>query len=177
MSTHVYVYRYMYMYICILSYLSCFNNLGWKYTYIWHGLVRMGLNIKKLNELMNLFGLSPKSVNSILCKKKLMGRKSQNNKPLSNKITTNHDGIVNTYKWGTATMVLSDWGEIWIGGHHISAYRLTHSDSAKATYGGFLSHRATPSHHPFLDGIFPNKHHPAVGVPSFFSKPPYGCIW
>ena len=22
-------------------------------------------------------------------------------------------------------------------------------------YGAFLSHRATPSHHPFLDGIFP----------------------
>ena len=24
------------------------------------------------------------------------------------------------------------------------------------SYGGFLSHRGTPSHHPFLDGIFPN---------------------
>ena len=32
---------------------------------------------------------------------------------------------------------------------------------------GFLSHRATPSYHPFLDGIFPNKNHPAIGVPPF----------
>ena len=26
-----------------------------------------------------------------------------------------------------------------------------------ARFGGFLSHRRTPSHHPFLGGIFPNK--------------------
>ena len=32
-------------------------------------------------------------------------------------------------------------------------------------FGGFLSHRGTPSHHPFRDGIFPNKNHPAIGVP------------
>ena len=30
------------------------------------------------------------------------------------------------------------------------------------TYGGFLSHRGTPMHHPFLHGIFPNKNHPAI---------------
>ena len=28
--------------------------------------------------------------------------------------------------------------------------------------GGFLSHRGTPSHHPFLDGIFPNKNQPTI---------------
>ena len=31
-------------------------------------------------------------------------------------------------------------------------------------HGGFLSHRGTPSYHPFLDGILPNKNHPAMGV-------------
>ena len=30
-------------------------------------------------------------------------------------------------------------------------------------HGGFLSHRATPSHHPFIDGIFPWKlNHSAI---------------
>ena len=28
------------------------------------------------------------------------------------------------------------------------------------SYGGFLSHRGTPSHHPFLDGIFHETNHP-----------------
>ena len=32
-------------------------------------------------------------------------------------------------------------------------------------HGGFLSHGGTPSYHPFLDGIFPNKNHPAMGIP------------
>ena len=32
-------------------------------------------------------------------------------------------------------------------------------------YGGFLSHGGTPSHHPFLDGIFHEINHPAIGVP------------
>ena len=32
--------------------------------------------------------------------------------------------------------------------------------------GGFLSHRGTPSHHPFLDGIFHEINHPAIwGTP------------
>ena len=34
-------------------------------------------------------------------------------------------------------------------------------------YGGFLSHRGTPSHHPFLGGIFPNKNHPFWGSPIY----------
>ena len=33
--------------------------------------------------------------------------------------------------------------------------------------------RGTPSHHPFLDGIFPNKNQPAIGVPPFMETP----IW
>ena len=33
-------------------------------------------------------------------------------------------------------------------------------------YGGFLSHRGIPSHHPFLDGTFPEINHPAsLGYP------------
>ena len=34
-------------------------------------------------------------------------------------------------------------------------------------YGGFLSQGGTPYFHPFLDGIFPEINHPAIGVPSF----------
>ena len=37
--------------------------------------------------------------------------------------------------------------------------------------GGFPSHRGTPSHHPFLDGIFPNKNHSIWGTPMKW-KPP-----
>ena len=37
--------------------------------------------------------------------------------------------------------------------------------------GGFLSHRATPSHHPFIDGIFPEINHPSMGVPPFQETP------
>ena len=41
-------------------------------------------------------------------------------------------------------------------------------------YGGFLSHGGTPSHHPFLIGIFRNKNHPAIAGTSMTSwKPPY----
>ena len=37
--------------------------------------------------------------------------------------------------------------------------------------------RATPSHHPFLDGIFPNKNHPAnLGYPHDYGNPPLGFI-
>ena len=36
---------------------------------------------------------------------------------------------------------------------------------------GFLSHRGTFSSHPFIDGIFPNKNHPAIGVPSILGTP------
>ena len=39
---------------------------------------------------------------------------------------------------------------------------------------GFHSHGGTPSHHPFIDAIFPNKNHPAMGVPSWLWKPPCG---
>ena len=43
------------------------------------------------------------------------------------------------------------------------------------TYGGFLSHRGTPSSHPFLDGIFPYK--PTIlGYPHDCGTPPYGHI-
>ena len=40
------------------------------------------------------------------------------------------------------------------------------------SYGNFLSHRGTPSHHPNLGRIFPNKNHPAMGVPPWPWKPP-----
>ena len=36
---------------------------------------------------------------------------------------------------------------------------------------GFLSHRGTFSSHPFIDGIFPNKNHPAIGVPPILGTP------
>ena len=39
------------------------------------------------------------------------------------------------------------------------------------TYGGFLSHGGTPSHHPFLDGIFPDN--PSILGYPHFRKPPY----
>ena len=32
-------------------------------------------------------------------------------------------------------------------------------------YGGFLSHRGTPSHHLFLGGVLPNKNQPAITDP------------
>ena len=41
--------------------------------------------------------------------------------------------------------------------------------------GGFLSHRGTPSYHPFLDGIFHDINHPAIkGYPHLW-KP--SCIY
>ena len=33
----------------------------------------------------------------------------------------------------------------------------------------------TPSHHPSPDGIFPNKNHPAIGVPPWLWTPPIQC--
>ena len=36
-----------------------------------------------------------------------------------------------------------------------------------------LSHRATPSHHPFLEGIFPNKNQPFFGVPPWRAGNPH----
>ena len=39
--------------------------------------------------------------------------------------------------------------------------------------GGFLSHRATPVHHPFLDGIFPHKNQPFSGTPMAMETPIY----
>ena len=39
--------------------------------------------------------------------------------------------------------------------------------------GGFLSHRGTPSHHPFLGGMFPNKNPRAIWVPLWPWKPPF----
>ena len=36
----------------------------------------------------------------------------------------------------------------------------------------FRSHRATPSHHAFLAGIFPEINHRAIGVPPWLWKPP-----
>ena len=37
---------------------------------------------------------------------------------------------------------------------------------------GYPYFRKPQNHHPFLDGIFPNKNHPAIGVPPW--KPPCG---
>ena len=39
------------------------------------------------------------------------------------------------------------------------------------TFGGFLSHRGSLSSHPFLDRMFPNKNHPAIGVPPIQETP------
>ena len=38
-------------------------------------------------------------------------------------------------------------------------------------FGGFLSHRGTPSHHPFLDGIVHQKKHQFLGYPHDYGKP------
>ena len=45
---------------------------------------------------------------------------------------------------------------------HYPQHTTPHDDS----YGGFLSQRATPSYHPFLDGIFPEINQLALGVPA-----------
>ena len=37
------------------------------------------------------------------------------------------------------------------------------------------ANRGTPSHHPFLDGIFPTKNHPFRGTPMTSGKAPYHC--
>ena len=39
--------------------------------------------------------------------------------------------------------------------------------------GGFLSYRGTPSHHPFIDWIFHEIDHPAIGISPFQVKTPY----
>ena len=39
-------------------------------------------------------------------------------------------------------------------------------------YGGFLSHRGTPSYHLFIDWIFHETTHPAIGVPLPFQETP-----
>ena len=41
---------------------------------------------------------------------------------------------------------------------------------SKMLFGGFLSHGGTPSHHPFLDRIFHETNHPAIGY--LHRKPP-----
>ena len=56
-------------------------------------------------------------------------------------------------------------------GHELEAVASTENHHEK---GGFHSHRGTPkNHHLFLDGLFPEIHHPAMGIPPFM-KPPYG---
>ena len=45
------------------------------------------------------------------------------------------------------------------------------SDIIRHLYGGFLSHRGTPSHHPFLDGIFPYKPTSYWGTPMTMEIP------
>ena len=35
----------------------------------------------------------------------------------------------------------------------------------------------TPRNHLFTDGIFPNKNHPAIGIPPWLWKPPYILPW
>ena len=39
-----------------------------------------------------------------------------------------------------------------------------------------LRHRVIPSHHPFLDGIFPNKNHTAIGGTPFMETPIFADI-
>ena len=41
---------------------------------------------------------------------------------------------------------------------------------------GISINGGTPSHHPFLDGIFPNKNHLSFGVPPWLWKHPYTII-
>ena len=48
---------------------------------------------------------------------------------------------------------------------HVTAY--------KSHDMGVSGNRGIPSHHPFLDGIFPNKNHPFLGSPMTSWKPPY----
>ena len=48
------------------------------------------------------------------------------------------------------------------------------------SYGGFLSHRATPSSHPFIDGIFHEINHPFLGTHPFpyrFKKKSGEATW
>ena len=44
-------------------------------------------------------------------------------------------------------------------------------------HGGFLSHRGTPSHHPFRDGIFHSWATPICGNPHVFGKVSYGVSY
>ena len=41
----------------------------------------------------------------------------------------------------------------------------------RSIHGGFLSHRVTPSHHPFQIGIFPEINQPAMGGSSIYGNP------
>ena len=50
-------------------------------------------------------------------------------------------------------------------------YHLNHCNMEVSTNGG------TPSHRPFLHGIFPNKNHPAIRGYPHLRKPPYGNGW
>ena len=43
-------------------------------------------------------------------------------------------------------------------------------------YMGVSTNGCTPSHHPFLDGIFPHKNHPAIGVPPWRAGNPHFII-
>ena len=49
--------------------------------------------------------------------------------------------------------------------------------SPTCPYGGFLSHRAPPSHHSFLDGFFHEINYPAIdaigGTPPIYGQHPY----
>ena len=40
-----------------------------------------------------------------------------------------------------------------------------------SSYGGFLGHGASPKSSSHFDGMFPNKNHPAMGVPPFMEPP------
>ena len=72
--------------------------------------------------------------------------------------------IINPKNWGQTSQKNNNVS------HHASnsffEFGVTHFHMSQ--YGGFLSHRGTPSHHPFIDGIFPNKNQPAsLGYPHF----------
>ena len=45
------------------------------------------------------------------------------------------------------------------------------------TYGGFLSHRGTPSHHPIIDGVFHEINQPFLGYPHDSGNPHIENKW
>ena len=70
----------------------------------------------------------------------------------------------------------SYFGSVWVS--YVSWHRSSDQHGRKPYLGevrqkGVSWNRGTTSYHPLLDGIVPNKNHPAIGVPPWLWKPPY----